>query len=212
MHTLWLYRCYSTGSELMLRECRFFKRTLSSLRWIEFSANSLGILLLDVATVVAIAGATLGASTVVKTTPAIVVTTAFAGVLEGGADLLPRVVAIGPCVAHGLALSTTSTLHRAMLLRAASVATAVVVALEDAFISFAVLAQLIFLDVAIDARSRITGGDGAVAALALSRSTGVVQLAFAIFGIAGIILELEPAAGTVVIGICAGAVTKDLAV
>merc|ERR1719215_1589330 len=65
-----------------------------------------------------------------------------------------------------------------MLLRAANVATAVVVAVEDAFISFAVLAQLIFLDVAIDARSLITGGDGAVAALALSRWTGVVQLAF----------------------------------
>ena len=188
----------------------FLKRTLSSLRWIEFSANSLGILLLDVATVVAIAGATLRASTVVKTTPAIVVTTAFAGVLEGGADLLPRVVAVGPCVAHGLALSTTSTLHRAILLRAASVATAVVVALEDAFISFAVLAQLIFLDVAIDARSLITGGDGAVAALALSRCTGVVQLAFALIGIA-VSVELVAAAGTVV-PICAGAVTKDLAV
>jgi len=190
-----------------------FKRTLSSLRWSELSSNSLlvGIVPLNVATVVAIAGALLGASIVVKTTPAIVVTTAFAGVLEGGADLLPRVVALGPCVAHGLALSTTSTPHRAILLRAARVATAAVVALEVAFISFAVLAHLIFLDVAIDARSLITGGDGAVAALALSRWTGVVQLAFAIFGIAGTILELEPAAGTVV-PICAGAVTKDLAV
>ena len=188
-----------------------FKRTLSSLRWSESSSNSLGIVPLNVATVVAIAGALLGASIVVKTTPAIVVTSAFAGVLEGGADLLPRVVALGPCVAHGLALSTTSTPHRAILLRAASVATAVVVALEVTFISFAVLAQLIFLDVAIDARSLITGGDGAVAALALSRSTGVVQLAFALSGIA-VIVELVTAAGTVVIGICAGAVTKDLAV
>ena len=81
---------------------------------------------------------------------------------------------------------------------------------EVAFISFAVLAQLIFLDVAIDARSLITGGDGAVAALALSRSTGVVQLAFALIGIA-VSVELVAAAGTVV-PICAGAVTKDLAV
>jgi len=125
---------------------------------------------LNVATVVSVLlGLRLGVSIVVKTTPEIVVTSAFAGVLEGCADLLSCVVAFGPRVAHGLALSTTSTPHRAILTRATSVATDAVVALEVAFISLAVLAQLIFLDVAIDARSLITGGDGAVAALALSR-------------------------------------------